>query len=309
MTSMHDNGSILHKDVEVRIDPMKYLPEELKKEYEREASAIDDLEGISPPLVNVSDILRAYFILADYFSDPSSEQDVEPMLIGVKNRNLLASAVGRQIVSFGGHTKYTRDLDICATLFYGLVKNHAFHDGNKRVSLLILLYQLIGYGFYPTVAKKDFEKLVLAVAANKLKDEYWDVWKKFDKSDDCIIKTLAFQLKKMVIKKDHSYHITITMREFCEALKGYGVICQRENGKMHMTKITRGLFGNKKEVNHSIPFGGWTRVLGAQTARETLQVFGIYDQHPTYQSVMEKRDPMYKLVAEFEQPLRRLKDE
>ena len=35
----------------------------------------------------------------------------------------------------------------------------------------------------------------------------------------------------------------------------------------------------------------------------------FYDQHPTYQSIMSGRDPLYKLIADFEQPLRRLKDE
>lgn len=45
-------------------------------------------------------------------------QIVEPMLIGVKNRDLLSSAVCRQIVSYGGRVKYADKLDICATLFW-----------------------------------------------------------------------------------------------------------------------------------------------------------------------------------------------
>ena len=57
------------------------------------------------------------------------------MLIGVRDLNLLGSAIGRQSASFGGKTKYTNPVDICATLFYGLVKNHSFSDGNKRTAL------------------------------------------------------------------------------------------------------------------------------------------------------------------------------
>lgn len=104
---------------------------------------------------------------------------------------------------------------IFAPLYFGLVKNYAFHDGNKRVALLTLLYQLNGYGYFPSAPVKEFEKLVVAVAASELAVKYRWAWKKFD----------------------------------------------------------------------------------------------IYDQHPTYQSIMSGRDPLYKLIADFEQPLHRLKDE
>lgn len=111
---------ILNKRIKIfEVLHLKYLPEELQKEYDREHAATPDIEAISPPLINISDVLRAYFILADYFTDPSSGQIVEPMLIGVKNRDLLSSAVCRQIVSYGGRVKYTDKLDICATLFLG----------------------------------------------------------------------------------------------------------------------------------------------------------------------------------------------
>lgn len=232
------------------------------------------------------------------------------MLIGVKNRNLLASAICRQTVSFGGRVKYSTAIDICSTLFFGLVKDHAFHDGNKRVALLTLLYQLNNYGYFPKESVRSFENLVVAVAAGELDKKYKSVWKKFYKSDDCAIKTISYLLRRMVEKKDHSYHITITMREFRSVLEKQGITCSVENGKMHMTKREKGIFpGKHNEIHHTLVFGGWTRVLGAQSARETLQKFGIYDQHPTYQSIMSERDPLYKLVAEFEQPLRRLKDE
>ena len=174
---------------------VKYLPKDLAEDYDRELKAIKDVDGIHAPLVNISDILRAYYILADYFTDTSSDKQVEAMLVGVKNRNLLGSAVSRQTVSFGGHTKYTDNVDICSTLFYGLVKNHAFHDGNKRVSLLILLYQLYGYGYFPSVHVTAFEKLVVSVAANTLSTQYAYAWKKFSKlpsKDDCAIKTISY---------------------------------------------------------------------------------------------------------------------
>lgn len=94
------------------------------------------------------------------------------MLIGVRDTNLLGSAIGRQNIRFGGKTKYTDKIDICATLFFGLVKNHSFSDGNKRTALLILLYQLGLFGYMPNVSQKKFEKLVVSVAANKIPTDY-----------------------------------------------------------------------------------------------------------------------------------------
>ena len=301
---------IRKKLIKKDVNALKDLPKDLMDDYERELKAIGNIDGIHAPLVNVSDILRAYYILADYFTDASSDKQVESMLVGVKNRNLLGSAVYRQVVSFGGRTKYIDNVDICSTLFYGLVKNHAFHDGNKRVSLLVLLYQLYGYGYFPSAPVTDFEKLVVSVAANTLDAHYYPVWKKFSKLsyDDCAIKTISFLLRRMTVRKDHSFHISVTMKEFCGALERHGVKCTLENGKIDMSAIQKIGGIPYKVVRHHLPFGGWTRIVGAKQARETLEKFGIYDQHPTYQSIMEGKDPLYTLVAHFEEPLRRLKD-
>lgn len=140
---------------------MKYLRNDLREEYERIAKNVPDIEGLQHPLINFSDVLHAYFILADYFTDESSD-NIEHMLVGLRSADLLGSALGRQIVSFGGRKKYTDSIEICATLFYGLVKDHAFHDGNKRTALLTLLYQLTLYGYIPSVSVNKYEKLVVA---------------------------------------------------------------------------------------------------------------------------------------------------
>lgn len=99
---------------------MKYLPEDLKREYEFLIKNYPNLEGIEHPLINLSDTFRAYFILVHYFTDASSPEDAEKMLVGIRSVHLLASAIGRQIASYGGYVKYTHPLDICATLFLDL---------------------------------------------------------------------------------------------------------------------------------------------------------------------------------------------
>lgn len=289
---------------------MQYLPEELKREYNYMVKNNPDIPELEHPLINLSDTFAAYFILIDYFTDASTDEKQEKMMVGIRSVDLLASALGRQNISFGGKQKYTAPLDICATLFYGMVKNHSFNDGNKRTALLILLYQLQLYGYYPTVSKKDFERLVLSVAENSIETQYRNIYKKFKKSNDATVLTIAMLLKQMTAKKDNSYHCNPTMRSFCSALKSCGAQTKQENGKIKITYQVPGkwLVYRPRVKTATLPFHGWTRIVGAGTAREALQSLDLYEQYPTYQSVFDGAESMYQLVDDFKEPLRRLKD-
>jgi len=292
---------------------MKYLSEELKKEFDRLMKECKPIEGITHPLINTDDILRAYFILADYFTDESSGTEIERMLVGLRSESLLASAITRQTISFGGKNKYTDPIEICSTLFYGLVKNHAFLDGNKRVSLLILLYQLNLYGYVPNVSEKEFEKLVVAVAANTLNPK---IIKKFKNKKmkmpktDIEVQAIAYSLRRMVKRKDNTYHVKITAREFRDALEAAGVVVKQEAGKLKFRREVKKILPfPAKVLQYTIVFGGWSRTIGAGTAREVMENLELFNQYPSYQDFLEGSEPMYQLIQQFEGPLRRLKDE
>lgn len=289
---------------------LKFLPDGLRREYEFQIKNNPDIPGLEHPLINLSDTFRAYYILVHYFTDSSSAEPSERMLVGIRSVDLLASALSRQDVSFDGKPKYREPLDICATLFFGLVKNHSFSDGNKRTALLILLYQLQMYGYVPTVSKKKFEKLVISVAANNLPKDYSLYYQKFRHYDDCAVQVISSVLKQMVSKKDNTYHTVFTAKSFCSALEDVGVKCTQENGKLHFSYKMPGKWSlfPPDEKNYSLPFGGWTRTIGAKTARTTLQTLGLYDQFASYKDFSEGADPLYELVDDFKEPLRRLKD-
>lgn len=288
---------------------MDFVNKDIEQEYKRLIDMYPDIEGQKHPLLNVSDVLKAYFCLADYFSDPTSES-IETMLVGLRSADLLYSALSRQTVSFGGKTKYSSPIDICSTLFFGMVKNHSFSDGNKRTALLSLLYQLNLYGYYPNCSVNSYEKLVVAVAANKLPETFRDVWKKFKKFDDSEIQAISFLLRGMTKRKDHSYHLKITAKDLVQSLEKNGVVCTTENGKIYFQRIIPGGFLRKeKKLNYTMVFGGWTRSVGAQTARDVLTNMELYDQFPNYQSFIDGQEPYYSLIQDFEAPLRRLKDE
>ena len=55
-------------------DRMRYMRETLRDEYMRYAAQYPDISSLQKPYINISDTLRAYFILADYFTDPTADQ-------------------------------------------------------------------------------------------------------------------------------------------------------------------------------------------------------------------------------------------
>ena len=61
---------------------------------------------------------------------------------GVRDYNLLDSALETPFQSFGGDELYPTIQAKAARLGYGLIKNHCMIDGNKRIGATIFLYQM-----------------------------------------------------------------------------------------------------------------------------------------------------------------------
>jgi death-on-curing protein len=60
-------------------------------------------------------------------------------LDGIRDLSLLESALNAPFQSFEGQYVYPTIERMAARLGFGLVKNHAFLDGNKRIGLLAML--------------------------------------------------------------------------------------------------------------------------------------------------------------------------
>lgn len=276
--------------------------------YLEDCKNIQDLEGLEHPYINVSDVLRAHYYLADYFLDESSGE-IENMSVGVRSYQLLGSAIGRQVVCFGGKRKYSEPIEICSTLFYGLVTDHAFVDGNKRTALLVLLFQLQLYGYFPKAALDSFEKLVLSTAERSLNTKYRHTYKKF-KSENFVdneVSTLIYELRRMTEKKDRSFHLNMTMKDFCNKMGSIGVTYELDNSKIKFYRTQKG-FIKAKKYSYIVKFYGWTRPVEAGMARDVFDNLGLTEEYASYQSWSSSQEPFYKLIKEFEGPLRRLKD-
>lgn len=87
---------------------------------------------------------------------------------GLKDINLLQSAVAAAQVSFGGVSTFSDTVEIAGAYLYYLCSNHPFVDGNKRVALgaCLVFLQINGYRTAPD--GEDWENLTLAVAAGLL---------------------------------------------------------------------------------------------------------------------------------------------
>ncbi|WP_295150719.1 type II toxin-antitoxin system death-on-curing family toxin [uncultured Peptoniphilus sp.] len=61
---------------------------------------------------------------------------------GVRDMNLLESALYSPLQTFGDQELYPDDLDKIVNISYALINNHSFIDGNKRIGTLVL-YMLL----------------------------------------------------------------------------------------------------------------------------------------------------------------------
>lgn len=94
-------------------------------------------------------------------------------LRGVVNGAALESAIARP---YNGH--YPKVWSKAAALIESLVGNHPFVDGNKRTALIVahLFVLRSGYRLPLETAPPDFENMVLAVAAGRMRFPQIEAW-------------------------------------------------------------------------------------------------------------------------------------
>lgn len=94
-------------------------------------------------------------------------------LQGVRDEGLLESALEAPFQAFGDTDAYPSLQQKAARLGYGLIKNHPFADGNKRIGTHIMLVFLTLNGVELSYSQTELSDIILAVAAGK--KEYEDL--------------------------------------------------------------------------------------------------------------------------------------
>ena len=87
---------------------------------------------------------------------------------GVRDDNLLDSALETPFQTFDGEDLYPTLQAKAARLGYGLIKNHCMIDGNKRIGAHAMLVFLELNGVEINYKQKDLYETILAVADGSL---------------------------------------------------------------------------------------------------------------------------------------------
>ena len=101
--------------------------------------------------------------------------DVFGGLGGVRDYNLLESAVNAPLQTYNGIELYPTLIDKAARLCFGLVKNHPFIDGNKRIGAHAALVFLALNDIEMKYDDNELVELIMSVAAGDY--DYEDILK------------------------------------------------------------------------------------------------------------------------------------
>ena len=93
---------------------------------------------------------------------------------GVRDEGLLDSALEAPFQTFAGQELYPTDIDKIVRFGYGLIGNHPFNDGNKRIGALALLTLLDLNGFLINATDKEFADVIYGVASGSDGESYED---------------------------------------------------------------------------------------------------------------------------------------
>lgn len=263
----------------------------------------------SDDTIGMMDVLRAHFLIVDYFYS----KDTGLGGVGPRDPDLLHSAVYRQFVSYGGQDKWSNSFERAATLLYGIIIDHPFHDANKRTGLLVLLLFLYKMNRVPTIPQSDLEDFAVEISERRLAKygRYRSFLKK--KSDPDVLFIADFLKRKSRILDRRSY--TVTFRELDKILAGFGYRLRNpHNNYIDVVRVKERRrifgFGRREKIDVKVAqvgFPGWKcqvnqGAVGTIRKATKLTAEHGFDSQTFFQGV----DPVQSLIAEYSRPLERL---
>lgn len=288
------------------------LSEPIRTEFLRVRAQIGEEDPYSSPTtLGIHDVLLAHFLIAEFFSIEGRGIGG----IGPKSVDLLHSAVFRQHVSLGGQKKWKDPYSIAATLMFGIIKDHVFHDANKRTAFLAGLFLLDKHGRVPRVPENEFEDVLVELADNNL-DKYarYRDYKK-NKSDP-EVEFLSFFLRHNTRERDTRFYC-ITYRELEAILSRFHCALVNPNNNyidlVQQIPVKQSLF--KKSIVYEtkriarIGYPGRTKQVSESTIKQVREALGLtaergFDSQTFYYGV----EPVEMLVARYQSALKRLAD-
>jgi len=294
---------------------MESIDRRLRDEYHRWRELMLDTTARldSSSLVGTDDVLRAHFLLCDHFL----RLDVPVFTPGPRDPHLLASAIGRQSAEFGGVRKWTSDHDKVGTLFYGLVKNHPFHDGNKRTALLVALLHLRRLDLVPTVRHTELETLAIRTASGLLRQYAQFKTKQADPDSEVWFLGRWFHRNTRRLNKRQ---YLVTFRQLDGILKRFGFelahpksayidVVTREHRNRGWIPWRRAEPAVRTVCQ--VAFPGWTKQVNKNTLARIRKATGLTDADNRAVDAdvfFRGAEPLKALIDEYEGPLKRLRN-
>ena len=90
---------------------------------------------------------------------------------GIRDEGMLDSALSAPFQGFAGEDFYPTVISKAVRFSYGLIMNHPFIDGNKRIGALALLTMLDLNHIQINMSSKELEDIIFAVASGSLSEE------------------------------------------------------------------------------------------------------------------------------------------
>jgi len=114
-------------------------------------------------MITVEEAVRIHGILIDRFGGTN----------GIRDRNLLESALSRPFQTFDKKDLYSSPVDKAAALLESIVINHPFLDGNKRFGYVAIRLILLESGLDIDAPEEDKYLFVIGIAKGELK--FYDI--------------------------------------------------------------------------------------------------------------------------------------
>ncbi len=284
----------------------------VRNEYERWMVIIgeDPYEGTHT--LGIHTVLRAHFLIVDFFSDGSGSEPVGG--VGPKSVELLHSAVYRQFVGYDGRDKWPKPLEKCATLLYGVAKDHAFHDANKRTAMLCALYFLSSKcSRTPSISDREIEDFLVEVSNDQL-DKYARYNALAKAGPDAEVQFIADWLRRNTREIDKRV-FSVTYHQLNGILHRFKFGLENPKGN-HIDVVkyseSRGLLGLGRPVTitkriSSMGFPGWKSQVSKVDLRKVRESTRLTPERGVdSQSFFNGVDPLYFLINRYADPLRRL---
>jgi len=248
-------------------------------------------------------------LIVDYFA----QQQNGIGGVGPRDKDLLHSAVYRPFTCYGGKEKWQTIYEKCATLLFGLVKDHPFHDANKRTGLLVTVFYLEKLNRTPTIKQRELENFIVDIADNKL-ERYPRFRELQKKSHDPEVFFIADFLRRNTREIDKKSR-TVTFHELNGILRLHGFELQNTSKNyVDVVRIEskRTLFGfgptKLRETKIAqIGFPGWKSQVGRGAIKTVRDATGLtHDQGYDSRVFFDHADSLNLLINEYAEPLRRL---